>query len=469
MKVGLLDVLDGSFKFYLEDNFRQDVFTGLKEKYKDWRLVAKALDIETRNLFSIRRGYEFLDGKKVERFLSSKHVINIHKTLGISMEEIEANIIKIKLGFGGLQEKIRLPLNVNLESDVESIGRSLADYMYTKGERVNNFDAIPKNFTRNKFVEFKIKITPDKMKSLRLRGLRPELCESQDVYLISYRNPGTDYRVEKTLPKIVIFNETFAKQFGKWLGDRCGGPNKVGVGNKQWEFVNSFNKFLQKELKQPKNNIEILLTCKDGFNPPHEIQEKVSKIEYKNSQYGNYAYRTEVSNKLLRDLIFNEIENNIFNLLLNSSPSVVYSFYAGLFEAEGSIIMGSKNICLAASGLNLGTEHTNEEIISRLNNAVNHKYILSRFGINSRISRKVARTELSSTIKYDIILLSSETSRKKEFKYLKNSIIPYITHPIKLNKIKSLEVIIFNQTSKMKQKNDEKLLPEINIGLVGHD
>ena len=67
INVRLTELLDGNFRFYLNDSYRSKLFKKLKCKYKDWRLVAKAVDIDVRSLFGIRRSYEVPKGHKKTR------------------------------------------------------------------------------------------------------------------------------------------------------------------------------------------------------------------------------------------------------------------------------------------------------------------------------------------------------------------------------------------------------------------
>ena len=199
-----------------------------------------------------------------------------------------------------------------------------------------------------------------------------------------------------------------------------------------------FYKFLERQLKQPSKDLSLDLSCRKDFVPSKEIKLQVNKVTYSKTQFGEYAYRVEVANKILKNLTFDLIENNIFNILYNSKPSVRYAFYAGFFEAEGSILEKSKNLTFSF-GFNLLKERSNEDILNLLKKVVLFKYLLSFDGFNPMISRKVGNTEKSKTLKYDIRLLCSKENRLKEVNFIKSSILPYITYKKKKEKILKLE------------------------------
>jgi len=98
-----------------------------------------------------------------------------------------------------------------------------------------------------------------------------------------------------------------------------------------------------------------------------------------------------------------------------------------------------------------------------LDSVIRFNYLLKADGFNPRISRKVAKTKNSYTLKYDIILLTSAKSRKEEIRFIKQTFYPFLSHQEKLKKFNQLE----GGTNQV-LKNIEKSQPEVNIGLVGH-
>jgi hypothetical protein len=465
IKIDLKDLLDGTFKFYLDDNFKNEILSKLKEKNKDWRIVAKHLDMNVRNLFGIRRGFGYWKASKTKRFISQKHIIKIKQIFSLKSEDVEKHVTAIKLGQGGLRSNIKLPTYANLNKEpIKTIKRALAEHIFIKNYE-NNIDLtkLSSNFSNEDYIIQEIKIYDKKFNSLRLRGLKPDLKNKEEFYKITYRNPGTDKRVTRIIPKKIIFNEIFAKEFGKWLGDRCGGPNKIGVANKEFEFVEEFRNFLINQLKQPKKGIIIKLTCRSDFIPDNKLKSKVDKIIYTQYQLGDYAFRIEASNKILKNLAFDILEKNIFNILFNSKKSVRNAFYAGFFEAEGSVPANSKQM-IFSFGFNLNKKRDSDEFLDLLRNVIKFKYLLSIDGFNPRISRKISDTKKSSTLKYDIILPYS----KDMVKFINEAMLPYLSHKKKRAKLMSLGGDIIKKQKTKKDNEKGMIQPEVNIGLVGH-
>ena len=74
-----------------------------------------------------------------------------------------------------------------------------------------------------------------------------------------------------------------------------------------------------------------------------------------------------------------------------------------------------------------------------LNKVLKFKKLLEKDGFNPRISRKISNTEISSTLKYDLVLLYNQKTRQKEISFIKQTLIPYITYKEKRKKILNLE------------------------------
>ncbi|MBT3582289.1 hypothetical protein HN510_00520 [Candidatus Woesearchaeota archaeon] len=448
--VKLVDLLDGTFRFYLEDLYRDKIFEKLRQKHKDWRLAAKSLDIDVRSLFGIRRSYEIPKGCKKIRYLSSKQINSILVNLQLDTNEIEKHITHIKLGQAGFRSRVNLPMQVDLDKEpFSTINRALAEHLFTKQYKTS-VKELPQKFIKEEYISLNIKILPSKIESLRLRGLKPQLQTKEYYYILQYRNPGTNDYVEKVIPKRVIFNENFAKEFGKWIGDRCGGPHKIGVANKQTSFISDFNKILE-VLHQPSKDISNEITCNNNFQPNEDLLTITKNIRYCKTQYGDYAYRIEVANKVLRNLVFDILEKYLFSILKNSKSEVITAFYCGLFEAEGSVNLKSKEIIISF-GLNLNKSHTNEKVLKLLNEVLSHIEMLQLIGVETQISRKVGRTDQAS-LKYDIRF------KKQDALLFIEKIAPFIKHPEKIERM-----IQIGGENLVKQK----LLPEMNIGLIGH-
>lgn len=440
-EIRISDLYYSTFRFYLKDKFRRNILNKAKIKYGNWEDVAKKLGIDQRSLFSIRRGWEFREGKKKEYTINSEWLLRIKKLLNLSNKELQNNIIKIRCGHGGIKENISLPIKLNKSHiKIDSIKGALLDYILIKNLERGLIKNPPKNIKKeNNYFTLFPKIKKEYLDELRKRGLKPFFREDKNYFYISYRIPGTNKRKESNIPKKVIFDEDFAKQFGKWVGDRCGGLRKVGVANKNWRFVKEFYNFLKNKFNQL--DINLYLTCKNNFKPNKKIIRGLP-IVYSKTQYGDYAYRVEVANALLKNLVFDKFEKNLFSILYNSKKSIRFAFYAGLFEAEGSI---SKEKTLSFSfGLNLKKGKTKDDISNLYKKAIQLNYLLNKDGFNSRISRKLARTNKSNTLKYDVMLLNSKETRNDEVNFIKSTFLPYVTHENKLNTFK--EVLIIGKT-----------------------
>lgn len=421
VEVSLKNLLDTNVMFYLDDEFRDKLFSDLHKKYKDWRIVAKNIGIHARQLFGIRRGFETHYGIKHKIFVSSREIISLSKLNNKNLSYFQEYIREVKLGTSGRNFKINLSFIVDLNiSDIHSKERMLAELVY---------------------------ISKSKNK-LEVCGLGQEQYFSITAKEINRLRKDT-YE-DRPLPNKIVFDEIFAKEFGKWIGDRCGGPRKVGVCNKNIEFILSFKKFLI-SLKQGIPKIE--LTLNKDFNPDNNLKKYADKISISNTQYGDYAYRVEVSNRILKEYVFDYFENNIDSVLSNSPRKVRYAFFAGLIEAEGSIDPEKCDISIA---FGIQTWRDNEKIINILQKSIMYRNLLNLDGFNSYISRKYCNTEKSSTLKYDIRL------KRDSFIKFKQKIVPFINHEEKLEKIRRLE----KRLTKTNKKDN--LVPEISIGLVGH-
>jgi len=421
IKIILKDLLDTKAMFYLNDKFRKEMFKNLKDKYKDWRIVAKKIGINPRHLFGLRRGFEVRNNKKSKRFISSREIIKISKLFKINLKKIEKNLKYIRLGRSGRKASINLPKEIDLKiAKIDSVERALAEMIY-----INKFKSI---------ISFKMDNLPEKKEYFVLNK--------------SHIKRKDNYQ-DRPIPKKIVFNEEFAKEFGKWIGDRCGGARKVGVSNKNIDFIIDFRNFMIK-LNQEKPKINLIL--KPGFIPNNFIKKHADKISYNKHQYGDYAYRTEVNNRILKEYVFDYFEKNIFSILYYSPKTVRGAFFAGLIEAEGSVSPKEYDITIAFGFKNLDN---NEKIIKLLKTTILYKYLLKLDNINAHISRKYCNTKKSSTLKYDIRI------KRDSFINFKQKVMPYITHKDKLERLRRLE-------SKLTKKQEEHLVPEISIGLIGH-
>ncbi len=451
----LKDFSGSTFRFYIEDKYRNFLFEKLKTKYGDWRNIAKILNVNVRNLFGMRRGWEIRENKKLIFPILAKNIINIAKTIKINLKDIEKHITDIKHGQSGKINKIKLPLILkdNVLS-INSIYSSVFDYKYINISLKKLNRNCLKSGSNKEFI-ISPQITSDYLEKLRIRGLRPFLFKNR----LKYRIPGTNNIKEIYIPERIIFDEDFAKQFGKWIGDRCGGKRKIGVVNKDYSFIKEFEEFIKNKLEQ--KDYELYLTCNKKFKLENKLKKLVKKVKISNTQYGDYAFRIETSNALLRREVFDFIENNLLNILFSLNKEIRYAYYAGLIEAEGSI--NADRTITIAFGINLEKSRKYNEVQNTLNKAIELCFLLKRDGFNPRISRKLSNTTKTKILKYDVNLLLSHKTRLKEVKFIKETIGQFITYNEKLKKLIALEEVL-----KREKNKSESIQPELNIGLVGH-
>lgn len=425
----LSDFYDSTFCFYLDDLFRAKIFAQLKAKYRNWRILARILKIDIRHLFGMRRGWELRNCEKKIYPINARLLLKIKEIVHIPDSILEKHVTFVKYGHHGVQGDIHFPLIIDSESLViSSLSGALYDHVLRKSlERIINKD-LPQSLSKlNGYITLFPKITPLYLETLRRRGLKPLFKSEEECFRIEYRIPGTNLRKNALVPKRIIFDEIFAKEFGKWVGDRCGGPGKIGVANKEFIFIETFQHFLKDILKQ--ESIDYYMTCRQGFQPPKSFSLNNIPIKYSKTQYGDYAYRVEISNSILKHLVFDVFQASQFSVLFNSKPSVRYAFYAGLFEAEGSIERKSK-ILSFAFGSTLPASLLCINILYR--KSIELYSLLKADGFCPRISRKCTVGKKMSTLKYDVNLLTSKQHRSVGVNFIKDSFYPYINHTLKL-------------------------------------
>ncbi len=449
MKISLEDLLDSNFRFHFDGCFRGKIFSILRQKCGDWGQVCKEAKIERRNLFGLRRGYEYRDGRKVIHYIGAKALHRIIELSSMPTSEFENNIVMIKNGVDGLEDKVRLPLCVDLvKEEFTTLSRALAEYVYTKAfeERLKNEPiSLPDNFYRTdghlnldrKFVSNKVN---DSVHELRRRGLIPECNFQNDRCELKFASIRNHKIIERTIPLGIVIDAFFAKQVGKWLGDNAYSKSSIAVVNKNWNFIEEFQDFLDHSLLQPREQIRLHIVTRNGFVPTDELLQKTSTVRVNGSQYGDYAFVTGVYNKLLRKIIFNPVIENWYAVLANSAPDVRFGFYAGLFEAEGSVEVRSK-VLSWSFGFSLSYHKTQEEVVRLLEKATMLKHLLSSDGFDARVSRKIAKTAKSFTLKYDVSISRNKNRRHIDIKLFQDKILPYMKHE---DKIESFVKVVEN-------------------------
>lgn len=462
-EVNISDLENSRFKFYLNDTFRKEIFQRLKKKYKKWNMLTKEFGVNQRALFGLRRGYNYEKGEKVLRFIRCDVLFRLCQLLNKDIDSIQDNVRMIEIG--NRKENITFPLKVSCSEDINNLKRNIADFVYSANYE-GKLKYLKQSFDREKYLVLDFNHIKNffyaKIEKMRLQGLKPQtICNSKFIK-VSYRVPGTNERTTVILPKKIVFDENFAKEFGKWMGDRAGGPHKVGVSNKEIKFIDTFKIFLSNTLLQPTEQIKITLSVKPNFIPSKELISYADKVEICKTQYGNFGFSAIVANKLLRNLIFDELEKCWFEVLCKSRKEVRFAFYAGLLEAEGSIDGKTINW---AFGLNLQKEIDNEAMISLLKKATKFKFLLERDGFDSILSRKLSVKH--KILKYDVKIFRNYEQREIEVDLFK-CVIKYLNHPIKLSKSEDLIHLIKNGGKQKMVHIDNRLVPEVNIGTLGH-
>ena len=419
LSVNLNNLIEGKFRFYLNDSYRRKIFSDFNKLY-NFGDLAKNLDIDRRNLFGIRRGWDFRNKIKEDRPISAYFLLNMISLSGKSFSEFESNINYIRLGNSGRKSKISLPFFIDLENEsILTFNRVLAENIFIK----------------------------DYIKTL-------SALEEPEYFKLRMNK-----KTRKFIPEEILFDELFAREFGKWFGDKCGGSRKVGLANKEINLINDFKEFLV--FLGQKDSI-ITLTCRHDYKPSDELMRNADKTEFRKSQYGDYCYRVDLSNRELKQFVFDYFKDNIYDVLRKSPKHVRHAFYAGLFDAEGSVEIKSNRLSISF-GFNLNKFRNNQDYLRLLKEVCKFYHLLRLDGFNPRISRKLCNTERSKTLKYDLTLLNSIKTRKEEISFIKDTIFKYVTHNEKIRKFNNLEGKYI-----VKDKEKDSVQPEINLGLVGH-
>lgn len=450
MLINISDIVDSRFKFYLEENFRKQLFQKLKIKCKSWHYVAKNLDINQRALFGLRRGWNIVDENKKERFIRMETLNKMCSILQIDMNSVQRFIHAMEMG--SRRESISFPLDVDINT--ESLGtmkRDITEFVYMK-----NFIKNLSNSAIICTIDYSKKDIDNQIELLRVSGLKPDIRILDDKYFISYRKPGTNQRCFNILPKRIVLSQDYSKQMGKWIGDRCGGKNCIGISNKVPEFIEEFKLFLEDEFLQHPEKLILSLVHKPGYEPKTWMKNMADYVDICKTQYGNYSFKLRLSNKILKTFTFDKFDKNWFEILYNSGSKIRFAFYAGLFEAEGYADSTSMSW---AFGMRPSI-HSNDDILRKFEDAIKLKVLLDKDGFDSIVCRKYSKK--SDTLKYDVRVLRNSKSRVDEYMLFKE-MRQYINHPVKIVELANLENKIMED-----KMIDKRLVPEVNIGTLGH-
>jgi len=343
-KVRLENLLKSHFQFKLDDDFKrkflEEIYMGKGDK--TWIEFAKELDVNERHLRRFLLNNCYNSGKVM--LFTSGMLSKFLKIGKYKLPNIEKHVVAVRTGENGRKENIKLPLLTSIiGANPKSIKRDLVEYVFrNKIEKVLDGESkatLPMFFTKNngytslnvlKFLE------DNYIERLHLRQAKIKKVNYKKIK-ISYINTYDGRIKEIVLPKKIILDETFFREFGKWIGDRSG---QAGLSGKDISILSEFCEFLKSKLYQPKKDITGRVLYKGFLNKKYHFDNlinyiKVGKTRYdKNEVVKDFVYEIYGS-KLIRKLIFDPIELHLNQLLFNSKKSCRYAFYSGLFEAEG--------------------------------------------------------------------------------------------------------------------------------------
>jgi len=322
-------------------------------KFKDDLSVNKKIEFLSSKLkigkisaYLIMKGFNFQTNK--EPFIRISILKELCKISNISLKEIEKSIIAIKLGKGSRPQKLNLPIYCSLKSKNPLKRRLAEDYYENKIKmKFDNFLKLqlPIGFVReNNYLILR----PDEiLKSQNyvntIKRRKGTINYGNNRIILRYLNTNTSSFVKKIIPKEIVINEKFTKEFGKWMGDRCGGLRTIGLSSKDLAFIEEFLDFLVNDLKQPKKQIAIYIQYLNYINQEslQKLLEDKLNIKVKLEKNINMKKQTDIFNLRLfnaplKYFVFDYLEEWWDIILLSSTQNVREAYYAGLFEADGS-------------------------------------------------------------------------------------------------------------------------------------
>ena len=185
---------------------------------------------------------------------------------------------------------------------------------------------------------------------------RIQVKNNDDFIIVEYTNHTRhgNKHFKVNLPKKIKLDSEFFFFFGLWCGDRSGGK-RFGIANKNNEIIN----FTEYFLKQNKQRVEKILYITKGLEIPRIKYDK--KFELENEKKG-WVLSVHSNNGILASFFY-YLQSHITEIL--TSEKSKYSFFAGLFDAEGNVSLYNKSFRWACKNENLIKIYT--EIMKGIN------------------------------------------------------------------------------------------------------
>ncbi|MBU1597949.1 MAG: hypothetical protein KKE98_05895 [Nanoarchaeota archaeon] len=150
-----------------------------------------------------------------------------------------------------------------------------------------------------------------------------------EIIYTNYAN-GKKKSFKTLLPRKIVLNEDFLYFFGLWVGDKAGG-GRIGVVNKD-KLLNFVTlRYLKKLYQKPVFDLYIHKNTKMP-----NLDYKIDKVIVVDSSHNGYAIAVYATNGILKSF-FDYLDNNLDALLSMISHKNV--FFAGLFDAEGNVLI----------------------------------------------------------------------------------------------------------------------------------
>ena len=272
------------------------------------------------------------------------------------------------------------------------------------------FDKIKEN--NSKFLNIKKQSSEEKIaKGIGRWGSK--IIEKNKNYIkIKYHVQGTHSgHYIRTIPLKVKLDNFSLKCIGLWVGDNCDAPDAVGLSNKNLFLLKDFSHFLQKYLHQPKEEIILKIiygkkaNLKDikNIERKNDFSGKIQKYQRKSKLHENHiSTSVKVANRGLYRILFKYFKENPKELLEILTKKERMAFYAGLFEAEGTVRIDKNYVCLEFG------QFISKEFSKMLQN------YLVKDGFQSQITRKLDKR--TNKYFYTIRLATNKKTRKSDLK-----------------------------------------------------
>jgi len=295
----------------LKPNFQKELFTKLLRNYNRIELL-KRLERSSSTLYHYKNCR--IKG------ISLKVVNKAMKLANISDKDFSKNILKV----------------YNSEDSVKQILRRGAEIRRNKIKLWKNEIPLVENIIKNKALLLEkwfdgyiklIDFGAREFKSILKDGNKIELIYTN--YSNSKKKTFINY-----LPAEIPLDNDFQYFFGLWCGDRLG-RGRFGIANKNKE-INFYTKYYLEKLYQKS---EFILMYDHNIKKP-KIDYEIDKVYIKKTgDIKGYCINVGIKNRIMFSF-FDYLYKNL-DMVLNSIPNK-YIFFAGLFDAEGNILLEDK-------------------------------------------------------------------------------------------------------------------------------